>query len=269
MSGREARLSCSVLNFVHRRLSDSDLIITSQRAMEVIKEAGFPGVEVYIRSSSTEALVPLKKKARELGLAIRSVHFLKPIMNMDYPRCCQVLRHSIQRAAELEASLGVLHLPRLLRYQEALVKCNRVIDTVLKEAEINGIILTIENQGHHRCHLGLEQLMKSFRSSWLGITLDLKFLQASGVNFEDFSARLGDYLENVHINDYDGQLVDLTGRRHYPRLGQGNINLSYIGNILKDLGYTGLFTLESSLSGSIDELAELKKAKILIGKYFI
>ena len=269
MAGREARISCSVLNFVHRRLSDSDLLKTSQRAMEVIKEAGFPGIEVYLRSCATETVVSLKNKAKELGLGIRSVHFHKPIMNMDYQRCCQVLNRSIQMAAELEASFGVLHLPRLEHYQEALVKCNRVIERALKVAETNGLVLTLENQSHHRCHLGLEHLLKNFNSPWLGVTLDLKFLQASGVGIQDFCDRLGTYLANIHINDYDGQLVDLNGRRHYPRLGQGIVNLSQTGNLLKGFEYSGLLTLESSLSGNIDELAELNRSKILITKYFI
>jgi len=236
--------------------------------MEVIKNAGFPGVELYIRNCSPEALTPLKKRAGDLGLAIRSIHFHKPLMNLDFQNCCRSLIRSIQVASEMEANLAVLHLPRLDRYQEALAHSSRVIDRILRIAEAQGLILTLENLAHHRCHQALEELLKTFSSPWLGVTLDLKFQKASGVDFQLFCASLGKYLVNVHINDYDGQLIDHTGRRHYPKLGQGLVNLAQVGETLDRIGYSGLFTLESSLSGCTDEVAELNRSRLLIDKYF-
>lgn len=249
----EVTLSCSVLNFVPKRLTDQDLLAVSLESFPAIKTAGFDCVEVYLRQVGGPEPVALGAGALRNHLEIRSVHFSKPLLNRDNPDVADELRRFVQTAAWLGASLGIIHPPTgRTGGDKGLEICRRVLDRVLPFAEAVKVILTLENVNGHGCIAMLRRLVEEFPSPSLGMTLDLKFLYASGNTMTDYFGALGSKTVNIHVNDFAGRLVDFAGKRLYPPLGQGVVDFVELGQLLQRLNYSGVLTLESSLSGGWD-----------------
>lgn len=257
--------SCSVLNFVRTRLSDQQLMAITMAALPVIKKAGFHDVEIYFRQVNKQELELLLRSARELGLNILSVHYKKPLLKQEMPGSIDLLLKSIDATVYLGASLGVLH-PQVKSGKEVSLEITRkLLDKVLPKVEQMGVVLTIENLNVPGCFDFLVRIIEEFPSPFLGITLDLKFLHASGNTMEDYFQTLGTKIVNIHVNDYRGDLVDFLGRRQYPPLGAGKVDFGKLSRLLKDYRYSGVLTLETCLSEGCEQQELVRARTMMLG----
>lgn len=259
-------LSCSALNFVSKHLNDEQLLEVTLRAMPLIKAAGFGKMEVYLRKASLRQLARLVNLSVKEGLQIHSVHFHKPLLNHG---TLQVLAktHNLMEAAQyLGARLGVLHPPVKQALSHRLEICRKVLESVLPRAESLGFVITLENLGRDDSLDLICRLVREYPSPSLGVTLDLKFLHASGHTLEQAFQALGPKIRNVHINDYADSLFDAGGKRKYPRLGSGQVDFKKLAALCAENQFSGVWTLETLLEG--DREAELAEDRVWLLKLF-
>ncbi|HEX3031741.1 MAG TPA: sugar phosphate isomerase/epimerase family protein [Bacillota bacterium] len=257
-------LSCSALNFVSGRLNNEQLMEVTLAAIPVIKASGFPNMEVYIREAKGQDLARLLKETRVQNINIQSVHFSKPLLNHQPDRCLNTLSGLINAAAFLGATVGVLHPPGKLESRTCLDNCRKVLETALPIAETQSVILALENLGSPQYLALLAQLINEYPSPNLGITLDLKFLYASGHSLDAFFQVLGQKIVNVHINEFTGSLLDTDGHRQYPQLGKGIVDFVKLAQLIRSYRCSGIWTLETLLNG--DQVAELAQAKAFMAE---
>ncbi len=259
----ETILSCSALNFVRNRLSDQDLMTVTLAALPVIKNAGFDYAEIYLREVKESELGLLLTAAQEQGLKIQSVHYCKPLLKREMARSIDLLLRSIAASVFLGASLGVLHPPAKCGMEASLEITRKLLDKVLPRAEEQGIVLTLENLNGPGYFALLGKLIEEFPSPSLGITMDLKFLHASGNTMEEYFRALGTKVVNIHVNEFRGNLVDSRGRRQYPPLGVGEVDFEELSRLIRQYRYSRVLTLETCLNEG-RERQELARARTLM-----
>lgn len=90
------------------------------------------------------------------------------------------------------------------------------------------------------------------------VTIDTEFLAMHGQLDAVFAAEwlwASSSVVHVHIKDFDGQLVDVTGRRRYLLPGQGTIDFGQWLLDLANTGYHGAITMEAPVvddTGNVD-----------------
>lgn len=259
----ETILSCSALNFVRNRLNDQDLLAVTLAALPVIKSTGFDNAEIYLRQVKESELELLLRVAREQCLRIQSVHYCKPLLKQEVAKGLELLSRLITASVFLGASLGVLHPPAKYGTAINLEITRKFLDKILPRAEEQGIVLTLENLNGPGYFDLLCRLVEEFPTPSLGITMDLKFLHASGNTMEEYFQALGGKIVNIHVNEFRGNLVDSRGRRQYPPLGAGEVDFGRLSGLIKLYRYSGVLTLETCLNEG-RERQELVRARTLM-----
>ncbi|HEX3032578.1 MAG TPA: TIM barrel protein [Bacillota bacterium] len=259
-------LSCSALNFVPEHLSDEELVEVTARAIPIIRAAGFTNMEVYLRKPSLGQLSRIRDLTVGEGLQIQSVHFHKPLLNKGNLEMLARLHRLLEASQYLGARLGVLHPPVREPLARRLDICRRVLESVLPRAESLGFMVTLENLGGPDSLELLSQIVWEYPSPCLGVTLDLKFLYASGHSLEEAFAYLGARIQNVHLNEYTGSLYDLKGKRKYPPLGSGQVDFSRLAALCTAYRFRGTWTLETLLDG--DKQARLEEIRAWVVQLF-
>lgn len=259
-------LSCSTLNFVPEHLNDERLLEVTLQAMPLIRAAGFEQIEVYLRQAKLSQLGRLVNSSAVEGLRIHSVHFHKPLLNHRTHEAPSMITSLMEASQSLGAQLGVLHPPVKQTLAHRLDLCRQVLETVLPRAESLGFVLTLENLGGSDCLDLICRLISEYPSSSLGVTLDLKFLYASGHSLEQAFQALGSKIRNIHLNDYADSLCDAGGNRKYPRLGCGQVDFVRLATLCTEYRYDGVLTLETLLEG--ERATELAEARDWLVKLF-
>lgn len=257
-------ICCSVLNFVNKYLSDGELADLTCFYFPIVKDAGFDGMEIFLRSPSSFDIKRIKKVSQKNHFPITSVHFPKTLL--DEPRSFLIsrLKELVLASLELDCDLGIVHPPWPGTVEQSWEKLILILLEVLPWAENNNFRLSVETTPIAGCDLYFKQAIEEIGEECFFLTLDLEFLATVGLTAGEFCRAVDLMPENIHVNEFDGSPVDTNGQRRYPLLGAGKIDYVKEGFNLKELGYEGIFTLETFLGHVADLELELVRSRELI-----
>jgi sugar phosphate isomerase/epimerase len=216
--------------------------------VEWLPQLDVDGFELGIGRSWDFAVV--ERDLAESGLRFETAHSDKAIgaeLLEDADGAIQRLAENCALAAQLGASLVVLHLWELpvgdRRLEENLALLPRCLDV----AEAAGVTLAVETIP---CSAGspLENVHRALeRDERCRVTLDTEFLALHGqldAAFDDDA--LWERVAHIHVKDFGGGLRDGNGRRAYLIPGEGTIDFDRVFETLRRRNYDGALTLEVS-----------------------
>lgn len=230
-----------------------------EEALQRIGDLGFSHVELWgepphlwAREYGAQALENLANRLTQNGLRAT---YHAPAHDVDLASMNPgIWRESVNQhlealevAARLNASPMVLHggsyYPGDKPGQETgKDRLYRGLEILLPRAEELGIRLAVEN-----CPLGAEtilhlhtfqDLLSTFSSSHLGITLDIGHAHIQGEEIRKYFSLLEEHIFHIHISDNDGQ-ADL---HQIP--GQGTLDFPRFMKALAKSGFDGISILE-------------------------
>jgi len=250
------RLGCSSISFRHQDLATA-LHTMRSLGFEEIDLGALPGVcdhvPYVLDAEAVEAVVAVVNNS---GLRVRSVNGDIGDLNAALDAGAQQARERhLEMLLALAAKTGAkaLVLPCGAIDHEPLRSLEEDIDLVAAQlihaaerAAEFGIELWTESLHYYRLCWNTERaqlLADRLAGSGVGIVMDFSHIVASGGDPVDFVSRFGGRIKHVHLRDA------VPATEYEP----GNINLS-VGNgqadfaaglaALRDLGYTGHFSLE-------------------------
>ena len=193
------------------------------------------------------------------GLRFATAHADKRIgaeLLEDREAALAQLASDCRLAANLGASLVVLHLWELPVGDRRLDENLALLPACLDVADEAGVTLTIETIP---CSAGspLENVRRAVDTDErCRVTLDTEFLAHHG----QLGAALADddlwqRVAHLHVKDYAGGLRDADNKRRYLIPGEGTIDFHDVFQALRDHRYDGALTLEVSAvtaSGTVD-----------------
>ena len=221
---------------------------TVEERFEVIKAAGFDGVEVPTVSDAGE-LAKLKKLSESTGVEIHGImnssHWKFPLSSPEASvreKSKEGMRTSLGNAAELGAS-AVLLVPAVVNeevsYEDAMKRSREGIEDLLKTAEELKVVIAVENVWNKFLLSPIEfaEYVDSFESDYLKAYFDVGNILLYGYP-EQWIRTLGKRMVKVHLKDF--RVSD----RSFVYLLQGNVNWKAVMTALKEVGYDDYLTAE-------------------------
>jgi len=221
---------------------------TLERSFEVIKDAGFDGVEIPTVSEKGE-LAKMKALSASTGVEIHGImnsgHWQFPLSSPDASvrkQCKEGMVTSLENAAELGASV-VLLVPAVVNeqvsYEDAMERSREGIEELLKTAEKLKVIIAVENVWNKFLLSPIEfaEYVDSFKSKYLKAYFDVGNILLYGYP-EQWIRTLGERIVKVHLKDFR------VNERSFVYLLQGNVNWKAVMTALKEVGYDDYLTAE-------------------------
>lgn len=253
-------ICCSILNFVNKRLSDGELTDLTIYYIPIMKKAGFDGIEIYFNSPDVSDIKRIKKASRRYNFPVTSVHFPKTILDKARDNSIFHLKQLVRASLSLDCDLSIVHPPWAGTPESSREELKSILHEILPWTQAQNFRFSVETTPINKCHDYFKDIVKEFGKETIYLTLDMEFLATVGLNISQFYETVGLLPQNIHVNDYDGFPVDKQGKRRYPLLGTGNIDHNAEGLTIKQVGYKGLLTLETSLAHLKDPLNELTRS---------
>ncbi len=160
-------------------------------------------------------------------------------------------------AAKTGARLMVLHLWNGLDSDKDLPHNIRMFRALKDMADRYSLVLTVENvvcNTHDPMH-NLRALLSEYND--IRFTFDTKMAEFHGQLQELYLSENKDiwqHISHIHVNDYRGGVMDWENLRTL-HIGKGQIDFDSFFSFVKDNGYSGDFTIESTSfdkTGAID-----------------
>lgn len=135
--------------------------------------------------------------------------------------------------------------------EDALKILSERLNLVLEKAEKYGVCLAIEPHGTFSLTSdGLMKILSLSNSPRLGINYDTANIYNADQNEVDILAKIADRVVHFHAKDLDEE-------KNCVALGKGKVRVGDCINILKDLGYNGVISLESEGDSEFYEIVKL------------
>ncbi len=223
------------------------------------------GLEVMIYDSWYGELDEIAERFRRLGLAMPVTHGEKsigPDLVASDPairsRAFSRFEDNCRFTAAIGADRIVLHLWGLPDSDALIERQLDDLSTVLDLAESHGLMLAVEAIP---CVVSdplsvVRRVLE--RDGRARVAIDTEFLAMHGQLDAVFAADwlwAADAVVHVHIKDYNGTLVDETGRRRYLHPGEGTIPFDAWFGQLAAKGYRAAISLESPVVGPGGEVS--------------
>ncbi len=136
--------------------------------------------------------------------------------------------------------LRPLHLSLSRRAEPAWVASR--LGHLCREARAEGLILALENHNDYTSGQILE-ILERVGSEALRVTLDTGSPASLGEDPYEAAARLAPHAAHAHIKDARGRGL----RRRAVPLGEGELDISRMIDLLRGAGYAGLYAVEADL----------------------
>lgn len=250
------------------------------REYKLIKEVGYDAVDYNGLCTEPETglfalsdaefekeLLRDKKAIEDAGLEICQIHGVWPYDDTrpeKWESKFQAMVRSIRAAAILGSRYVVVHPVMPYGWEESpdhgkdVLKNIEYMKKLVPYAEKYGVKIALENMPNPYVPCGpveeLVQCIDEVNSPYLVACLDVGHSTALGTDAGDAVRMLGNRLHCLHIHDNDGKR-DLHWLPYY-----GVTNWANFTSALKEIGYRGAITLETSVSDKMKSLPEsLKK----------
>ena len=247
---------------------------------KLIKEVGYDAVDYNGLCTEPETglfalsddefekeLLRDKKAIEDAGLEICQIHGVWPYDDTKpekWESKFQAMVRSIRAAAILGSRYVVVHPVMPYGWEESpdhgkdVLKNIEYMKMLVPYAEKYGVKIALENMPNPYVPCGpveeLVQCIDEVNSPYLVACLDVGHSTALGTDAGDAVRMLGNRLHCLHIHDNDGK-ADLHWLPYY-----GVTNWANFTSALKEIGYRGVITLETSVRNKMKSLPEsLKK----------
>ena len=211
------------------------------RLTELVKEAGFDGVELYdlykndklFASGAPLSRYQLASTMRRLKDKQIEIPCLDTSVDLTDPDAVSVLKEMIRLASEMR--VPYVSTECIPDEEEKVIAA---LTELIPAAEDADVILLIKTRGIYADTARLKALLESFASDSLGVLWDMHH------SFHDFNEsadttikNLGGYVHHVHIRDAaaDGS---------YTIIGEGTLPIQEMMDALSSIDYDGFISLE-------------------------
>jgi len=235
---------------------------------ELARDVEFQGIELYdvndpILSAKGSVFDPAmitatRRKLVESGLTIPCIDTVSDISDPDL---ANVSVDEIEKAIAIAASLKVENVRVRAKYGDDET-VRKVLSSVLRTAEENGVIVLVETCGMYSNTKRLTELLDSFACDNICALWDMhNTFREGGESAEQTITNLGAYVKHVHIKD---STVDEDGKIEYCLVGDGDLPLFEMMYALRSVNYAGFLSLEWDLAW-IDDIQDME----MISLHFI
>jgi sugar phosphate isomerase/epimerase len=256
-------VSCSVLNFVNKYLSDGELADLTNYYTPVIRDAGFDGMEVFIRTPGMPDIRRIKNTMVLYGMPVTSAHFPAGLFDESKSSCLKRVKELVDASLFLDCDLGIVHSPSLGTLAEE-EKLKSLLYDLLPWTEARDFRLSIEISHIIGCRNYFKKIIEEFGQELIYLSLDMSILAAADFTVGRFYEETDLLPDNIYINDYSDSQGEGNGLRKLPALGKGSIDFVEAGFCLKHWGYEGIFTLKTPLGHLTDPILELVRCRNFI-----
>jgi len=241
---------------------------TTSEAMRKAKDAGFDAIELCFEQegltsfdATAEDLAELDAAARSVGIEIASVAtgvFWKYSLTSDDANTCEkakdVVRTMLRIAQQLRTDAilvvpGAVLVPwmpdsEVVPYAAAHERARDAIAELVSDAEKARVAIAVENvwNGMFLSPVELRDFIDAIGSEHVGAYFDVGNCIGTGCP-EDWIRILGARIKRVHMKDYRRSAAGLGG---FVGLLEGDANWPKVMTALRDVGYTGPLTVETS-----------------------
>lgn len=257
-------VSCSVLNFVNKYFSDGELADITTYYIPIIRDAGFDGIEVFLRTPRQQDIRRIKRTIIRYGVPVTSVHFPEGLFDEPKSYCLKRVKELVDASLAIDCDLGIIYPPWVDTKGAAEEKLKALLYDLLPWTEARDFRLSIETAHIDDCSNYFKKVINEFGQELIYLSLDMSFLAAAGFTVGKFCEETDILPDNIYVNDYTSRQEDDNGHLKSPALGKGNIDFVEAGFSLKHLGYEGIFTLKTPLSHLTDPILELVRCQNLI-----
>ncbi|MEX2600760.1 MAG: sugar phosphate isomerase/epimerase family protein [Balneolaceae bacterium] len=221
---------------------------TLMEQFEMLRDAGFDGVEPGSGLNREEVLAAREATGLEIPSVVVSTHWSQPLSSSD-PSVREAgvegLKTALYDAHEYDAGC-VLLVPGVVNaevsYDQAYRRSRYEIEQVLPLAEELNVVIAIENVWNHFLLSPMEaaRYVDEFHSPWVGWYFDIGNILNYGWAYH-WIRILGDRIVMIHIKEYSRQLRDEEGlwRGFRANLTEGDNNWPEIMKALEETGYSG------------------------------
>lgn len=234
--------------------------LSTERAFQIAKAAGFDGIEIMITNDpTTQDAAGLLELSRRFELPILSVHapvllLTQFVWGLDY-------RTKLERSAELAAAVGattvVVHPP--FRWQFAYA---RAFEALVRElSERFELELAVENMFGWKLGpvtiRGYSPSPDPVLSDCDALTLDFSHASLGGRDSLEFALAMGDRLRHVHLCDGPGSMAEgyLFDEHRVP--GHGTQPVAEVVEYLAGRKWNGALVAEVNTRSAKDEAGRL------------
>jgi len=272
------KLACATLCYSPQRYNlDIVLERISKIGFKYVSLVSIPGFGEHIMPEkiTKKELQELKRKIKDYGLTVLAIfgpHCLEERSGVDF------FKKRMDLAKELGGEVvdtGTIwpykRWPDLMRSKEELALAEKIfyenIDKVASYAESIDITVGLET------HTGLTatgkkslEVMKKINSKYIRITYDTaNLIFYDGVRPEEDISYIAKYVAHMHVKDHLGGWKEA----NFPTIGEGDINFKHIFSVLKEVNFSGPFSIEGVHGETIEETDEkLKKSLKFLNQTF-
>jgi L-ribulose-5-phosphate 3-epimerase len=241
---------------------------TTSEAMRKAKDAGFDAIELCFEEegdtsfdATAEDLAEVAAAARSVGIEIASVAtgvFWKYSLTSDEENTREKAKEMVRTMLRIAQHLGtdaILVIPgavlvpwlpdsEVVPYATAHERARDAIGDLAGEAEKAKVAIAVENvwNGMFLSPVELRDFIDSIGSDYVGAYFDVGNCIGTGCP-EDWIRILGGRIKRVHMKDYRRSAAGLGG---FVGLLEGDANWPMVMAALRDAGYTGSLTVETS-----------------------
>jgi len=241
---------------------------TVSEAMRKAKDAGFGAIELCFEeegetsfTATAEDLEKIRAAARAVGIEIAGIAtgvFWKYSLTSDNGNTREKAKDVIRTMLRIAQHLGtdaILVVPgavlvpwlpdsAVVPYETAHERARDAIVDLVSEAEKAKVAIAVENvwNGMFLSPVELRDFIDSIGSQYVGAYFDVGNCIRTGCP-EDWIRILGARIKRVHMKDYRRSADGLSG---FVGLLEGDANWPKVMAALRDVGYTGPLTVETS-----------------------
>ncbi len=239
------------LPFLHLDQGDNAY---AERALKAIGDSGLQVSEVAIALDYVRLDEDIRKE--QINRAVELVRFLAG----------NGIKNAMMFSGPLPGLRESLVVGRDIPVGTAWKYFFEALDTILPVAEQCGMRIGIENVWGMVCDTFYANMfmLSHYQSDFLGVNLDVSHDMLYGITDVAFIIRqYGSKIFHAHIKDAVG--VPEVGKFAFPMLGEGIVNWNDYFDTMREIGYTGAYSieceawnfLESQLDGKYEKAAEL------------
>lgn len=280
---------------IHDYYYDTDWELTPSARYRIYKNAGFSCIDFNTARTTIPFYTDAEAKVQKLmsdirqeiegeGLTVHQVHgpWCWPPIKDETPEGrisrAEEMKRSIQIAAWLGSKYWVVHpiMPHRVRdlpegNAESTWELNKeFMSWLLEYARQVGVTICLENMPHRNFSMAkpekVLQFVKEMNDPNFKVCLDTGHVATQeGLDLAEQVRMLGQELRVLHVHDNTGE----KDQHMWP--GKGILNWEQFAQALKDVGFSGVFSLETNPAVGIPEAQFRKEAKELaqIGKNII
>ena len=224
-----------------------------EEIFQIAGEAGFDGIELLIGSNSYNVEISnIRELSDKYALPVLSLH--SPFISYDgWVGFWERIWKSLSLAIELSIPVVNFHPPTGIFPRYRLTdELSEHVKAYKEALDGSGITLTIENlpaivafrvsfvsRYLPRSVKNIHQLVEFARENDIHLTFDTTHIGTTGINLLGAYEVFKDRIANIHLSDYDGRWQHLLP-------GTGHLPLGKLLAQVRDDGYEGAITLETS-----------------------